>query len=84
MRERLRQFDGTLNIESDSSGTRVLATLPLPEPALPEEQSKAEPLQSTSPEFRIPATVAGGFLRPHFLESLDSSAFFFDFIEQSL
>ena len=30
MRERLRQFEGIMNIESDSSGTRVLATIPLP------------------------------------------------------
>ena len=30
MRERLRQFDGTMDIESDGSGTRVFATVPLP------------------------------------------------------
>jgi signal transduction histidine kinase len=29
MRERLRQFDGSMNIESDSSGTRVSVTIPL-------------------------------------------------------
>jgi PAS domain S-box-containing protein len=31
MRERLRHFHGDLTIESDDSGTRVYATLPLPE-----------------------------------------------------
>jgi hypothetical protein len=30
MRERLRQFDGTLNFELDGSGTRVVATIPVP------------------------------------------------------
>jgi PAS domain S-box-containing protein len=45
MRERLRQFEGTMNIESDSSGTRILATVPLPKGASPEDQSNAEPLR---------------------------------------
>ena len=48
MRERLRQFDGTMKIESDSSGTRIFATIPLPKTASPEDQSKAEPLQATA------------------------------------
>jgi two-component system, NarL family, sensor kinase len=47
MRERLRQFEGTMDIESDSSGTRICATIPLGKAASPEEQSKAEPLQAT-------------------------------------
>ncbi len=47
MRERLRQFDGTMDIESDSSGTRVFATIPLPKAASPEDQTKAELLQAT-------------------------------------
>jgi PAS domain S-box-containing protein len=47
MRERLRQFEGTMNIESDSSGTRVFATIPLPKAASPEDQSKADPLQAS-------------------------------------
>ena len=47
MRERLRQFEGTMNIESDSSGTRVFATIPLPKAASSEDQSKAEPLQAS-------------------------------------
>jgi signal transduction histidine kinase len=45
MRERLRQFEGTMNIESDSSGTRIFATIPLPKGASPEDQSNAEPLR---------------------------------------
>jgi PAS domain S-box-containing protein len=51
MRERLRQFEGTMNIESDSSGTRIFATIPLPEAASPEDQSKGKPLQATAPDF---------------------------------
>jgi PAS domain S-box-containing protein len=43
MRERLRQFEGTMNIESDSSGTRIFATIPLPKSASPEDQSNTEP-----------------------------------------
>lgn len=43
MRERLRQFEGTMNIESDSSGTRIFATVPLPKSASPEDQSNTEP-----------------------------------------
>ena len=50
MRERLRQFEGTMNIESDGSGTRIFATIPLPKAASPEDQSKAEPLQATVPD----------------------------------
>src|ERR1700723_1429565 len=51
MRERLRQFEGTMNIESDSSGTRVFATVPLPKAASPDYRSKVEPLQATAPDF---------------------------------
>jgi len=40
---RLRQFEGTMNIESDSSGTRIFATIPLPKGASPEDQSNTEP-----------------------------------------
>jgi PAS domain S-box-containing protein len=49
MRERLRQFEGTMNIESDSSGTRIFATVPLPKGASPQGQSKAEPLRVSVP-----------------------------------
>jgi len=45
MRERLRQFDGTLTIESDGSGTRVVATIPVPKPTSSEDERKAEPLR---------------------------------------
>jgi PAS domain S-box-containing protein len=51
MRERLRQFEGTMNIESDRSGTRILATIPLPKAASPEDQTRAEPLQATVSDF---------------------------------
>jgi signal transduction histidine kinase len=46
MRERLRQFEGTMNIESDSSGTRIFAIIPL-KSASPEDQSKIEALQAS-------------------------------------
>jgi PAS domain S-box-containing protein len=46
MRERLRQFEGSLNIESDSSGTQIVATIPIPK-TMPEEESGLEPLQTT-------------------------------------
>jgi PAS domain S-box-containing protein len=46
MRERLRQFGGTLNIESDDSGTRIVAMIPLPKGLSPESQGKAEPLEA--------------------------------------
>jgi PAS domain S-box-containing protein len=42
MQERLRQFDGTLKIESDSSGTRVSASVPVPK----ELASAAKPFQA--------------------------------------
>jgi signal transduction histidine kinase len=51
MRERLRQFEGTMNIESDSSGTHVFATIPFPKDASPEDRSKAEPLQASVPDI---------------------------------
>jgi len=46
MQERLRQFEGTMNIESGSFGTRIFVTIPIPKSALPEEPSKTEPLQA--------------------------------------
>jgi signal transduction histidine kinase len=38
MRERLRQFQGRIEIQSNNSGTRILVTIPVPksEPAFPE------------------------------------------------
>ncbi len=38
MQERLRQFGGNLDIQSDSNGTSVTARLPLPPPSSPVEQ----------------------------------------------
>jgi PAS domain S-box-containing protein len=46
MRERLRQFEGTLNIESESSGTCVIATIPVLKGGSSEDQSKAQRLQA--------------------------------------
>ncbi|MFZ1006499.1 MAG: ATP-binding protein, partial [Candidatus Sulfotelmatobacter sp.] len=51
MRERLRQFEGSMNIESDTSGTSILATIPLPKGASPEDQSNVEPLQASVPDI---------------------------------
>ena len=46
MRERLRPFEGVMNIESDASGTRILVTIPLPKQASPGEPKGIEPLQA--------------------------------------
>jgi signal transduction histidine kinase len=46
MRERLSQFEGTMKIESDSSGTRVFATIPAPKVVSLEDASNVEPLQT--------------------------------------
>jgi hypothetical protein len=51
MRERLRQSGGTMNIESDSAGTRILATTPVPKAASTEDQSQARPLRATASDF---------------------------------
>ena len=48
MRERLRQFAGTLAIESGDSGTCVFATIPVSKAATPDEQSVKEPLQASA------------------------------------
>jgi signal transduction histidine kinase len=47
MRERLRQFEGTLKIESDSSGTLVFVTIPVTKAATPEDQGTTEPLHAS-------------------------------------
>ncbi len=39
VRERLRQFEGQINIESDSSGTRISVTIPAPKTDLPNDES---------------------------------------------
>jgi signal transduction histidine kinase len=46
MRERLRQYKGTLNIESGASGTTISVTIPLDREAITEEHKQAEPLQA--------------------------------------
>jgi PAS domain S-box-containing protein len=49
MRERLRQFEGTMNIESNRSGTRVLTAIPIPKAVSPHEVKKGGPLQAITP-----------------------------------
>jgi signal transduction histidine kinase len=39
MRERLRQFQGSMSFESDESGTRVLMSIPIPKSGGPNEQT---------------------------------------------
>jgi PAS domain S-box-containing protein len=46
MRERLRPYKGSLNIESDASGTRISVTIPIKMEAAAEEQKGIEPLQA--------------------------------------
>jgi len=46
MQERLRQFEGTMNINSGSFGTRIFVTIPIPKATSQAEQSKTEPLQA--------------------------------------
>jgi signal transduction histidine kinase len=44
MRERLRQFQGELKIESGSSGTRISVTIPVVKTATSEDEAKTRPL----------------------------------------
>ncbi len=53
MQERLRPFDGTMNIDSGSFGTRVCVTIPIPKGTPSTEQSKTEPLQAAVGTLRI-------------------------------
>jgi signal transduction histidine kinase/CheY-like chemotaxis protein len=46
MRERLGQFNGEMKIESDSTGTRILVSIPLLESTAAENELKAESLPS--------------------------------------
>ena len=41
MRERVKQFDGTLEIHSNGKGTSILVTLPLTEEAVPPDESNS-------------------------------------------
>jgi signal transduction histidine kinase len=45
MRERLRQFKGEMKIRSDSSGTRISVTIPVPKNAIAQDESSPESLQ---------------------------------------
>ena len=47
MRERLRQFSGNLSIESNSTGTRILVTIPIPEHTQPLDRNNPQPMQAT-------------------------------------
>ena len=46
MRERLRQYKGTLNIESGPWGTTISVSIPVERKAIIEEHKQAEPLQA--------------------------------------
>lgn len=46
MRERLRQYKGTLHIESGTSGTTISVTIPVEKEAITEEHKGIEPLQA--------------------------------------
>ena len=46
MRERLRQFQGQMYIDSDSSGTRVVVTIPIPKAGGSSEPSSIEPAEA--------------------------------------
>jgi signal transduction histidine kinase len=46
MRERLRQFEGRLEIESSDSGTRVFATVPVGQTVSRDDQTMHEPFQA--------------------------------------
>ena len=46
MQERLRQFRGNIKIESGSSGTRVLVTIPIPASTQAEQEETIDPVQA--------------------------------------
>jgi len=46
MRERLCQFKGELEIESDNNGTRISVAIPVPNAGTPEDGTKTESLQA--------------------------------------
>ncbi len=46
MRERLRQFKGELQIDSDSTGTEISVTIPLPKTAMAQNESSPESLRA--------------------------------------
>jgi PAS domain S-box-containing protein len=46
MRERIRQFEGLMNIESNSSGTRISVAIPIPASAASAEAAAVKPLRA--------------------------------------
>jgi two-component system NarL family sensor kinase len=46
MRERVRQFHGDINIQSDGSGTKITVVFPAPKNSLAEEGTTAQPLEA--------------------------------------
>ena len=46
MRERVAQFSGTMRLESDGSGTKILVTIPIPKSVSGDEAGFSEPLQA--------------------------------------
>jgi signal transduction histidine kinase len=46
IRERLHQFKGQMNIESNKSGTRILVSIPIPKDMTFKERANIEPLQA--------------------------------------
>jgi signal transduction histidine kinase len=48
MRERVLQLSGTMSIESDGSGTRIHAIIPIPKTASKEKTGSDEPMQTVA------------------------------------
>jgi signal transduction histidine kinase len=46
MRERVQQFHGVMNIESNGRGTKIIATIPITKPSLDRKDTAVEPLQA--------------------------------------
>ncbi len=46
MRERVRHFGGTMDVQSNGKGAKILVTLPVPMPAASEEGSVLQPIRS--------------------------------------
>ncbi len=46
MRERVRHFSGNISVESDSSGTRVQVTMPIPKTAVQSDENSGRALQT--------------------------------------
>ena len=47
MRERIQQFHGVMNIESNGGGTKIVVAIPLPKPSLAQKDGGGKPLQAT-------------------------------------